>query len=216
MVDQIANVTIANIGMDNDYNLINGVLDYGAMEAGDPMCMYGTTITETDRAPIGIYIDNWISCTIPNEVIERRGSAVLALVLALSIYRPVMCKYVSAAGASFDYQNDNIQLLPVPTHPMDLGRAAFMLADPAFTRAGMYQMSNTIHNMSGHDAGPMLGQGNGKYWQQNDLGNWIAERDGAEETIFLPMMFDRSDIRFESDQNALEWVEGQVRKYAPT
>ncbi|NKB39642.1 MAG: hypothetical protein GKR86_01045 [Ilumatobacter sp.] len=214
MVDQIANVAISNIGMDLEYNLVHGVLDHAAMMAGDPMCMYGTTITETDKAPVGVYIDNWISSTVPNQIIERRGAAVLALVLALSIYRPVVCKFVSASGASFDHKSDNIQLIPVPTHPMDLGRAAFMLACPMFTRAGTYQMSNTIHNMDGWDAGPIMGRGNGEYWQKNDLGKWAADRDGAEEVVFLPMMRDHANYKyFQSDKDALEWVQSQLKKF---
>lgn len=213
LVADIANVAVANTGLDLDYNLVHGVLDYGAMVAGDPMCMYGTTITETDRAPIGVYIDNWISASIPNRYIERRGSAVLALVLALSIYRPVICKYVGAAGFGPDPKTDNIQILPVPTHPMDLGRAAFMLANPSFTRMGMYCMPNTIHDHPGVDFGPMLAGGNGKHWQSTQLGNWMAERDGAESNIFLPMMFDTKDARFKSDKAALDWVQETVKSY---
>lgn len=213
LVSGISNVSVANLGMDLDYNLVHGVLDYGAMEAGNPMCMYGTTITETDRAPIGVYIDNWITCTVPNEVIERRGVAILALVLALSVYRPVLCKYVAASGASFDHSNDNIQLIPIPTHPMDLGRAAFALCDPMFTRAGVYEMTQTIHNIKGADAGPMMGSGAGRFWQRNELGRWAADRDGAEEVVFLHMMDDGSDPRFTTDKAASAWVQETVHKY---
>ena len=133
--------------------------------------------------------------------------------LALSIYRPVLCKYVAASGASFDAGNDNIQLLPVPTHPMDLGRAAFMLCDPMFTRAGMYQMPNTIHNIEGRDVGPIMGHGAGASWQRNDLGKWAAKRDGAEEIVFLHMMRDWHDPRFSSDQSALDWVQKTAHRF---
>ena len=50
MVDKIANVAVTNLGMDLDYNLVHGVIDYGAMTAGNPECMYGTTITENRQS----------------------------------------------------------------------------------------------------------------------------------------------------------------------
>lgn len=217
LVDRISNVAIEGTSIQLEYNPVYGMLDQAAMDAGNPMCMYGATMTTDDRSPVMVYVDNWISSTIPNDRIVRRGVAVLALVQALSVYRPVFAKFVAASGATFDRHNDNIQIIPVPTYPMDLSRAAWMLASPEFTRAGVYSLSNLVHDQVGMDFGPIMAGGRGKVWQKTQLGKWAAARDGVTDHVFLPMMMDKRDTSdWKNDETALKWVQKHVKRLRPT
>ena len=126
-------MALSDYALDFDYNPVYGMLDYQAMLVGNPACMYGPTIVETDRSPINIYIDPWVSGNVRASVINARGVGILALVQALSVFRPVNA-YILKGSRHRPARADTIQTLQVPTAPMDLARASFILCSPTVNR----------------------------------------------------------------------------------
>lgn len=210
-VDQFANLAIQDYERVLGYNEKVGMVDIGSMYSGDPMCMYGPTIEETDTAPINVYIDTWTSFAIPTDQMERRGVAVLALVQALSVFRPVNVSLVTGTHHSPSRTNV-IQVLALPTAPMDLARASWMLASPLFFRRGFLPMTWAIARDKRHCGIPMLSD---SAWQEQELGNWLAAKSGVNEVVHLPYMMHKSST-WSTDAATLNWVKETVAKYAAT
>ena len=130
----------------------------------------------------------------------------MALVEALTVFRPV--KMLVVDGASVGSTN-LIQVCPVPTHPMDMAKATFMACSPMYTRIGMIANLKYVgKNKSNHI--PPLKQG--KVWQTNELGNWVAALEGVEDVVHLPMM-QGDDPRFETQQGCIKWVMTQIERF---
>lgn len=210
-VKHFSNVAIREHGITFDYNMHHGVLDYHTALTGDPMCMYGATIAETDRSPVHVYVDPWVSGDVGPHIIERRGIAVLALVQALSIYRPVKCS-VLKGSTNVPSRNQVIQIIDIPTAPMDLARASWMLSSPMLNRQGFLVAVHTaVDNFKPCVSPPLYNVG----WQQNGgMAKWMAERDGVDDVIFLHRL--TSAFAWDSDDKAIAWVKDQLDKYVPS
>lgn len=208
MVDKVSNSAVKTFGLGYDYGAEEGELDVNAWLAGEEQCVYGPLPTHTERAPIKIYLDLWISGTIPNRVIENRGIAVLALVQALSLYRSVSLEVVVPVRHRA-VRKDLIMTVPVPTAPMDLGRAAFACYNPLLVRQGLYLMTFPHLETTKPDG---LGAVFDNFsWQGGKLGEFMADLDGIQEHIFLPMMFDNGI--WNDQNNILPWVLEHMNKY---
>lgn len=210
-VTQFGNVALQDHAIDLEFNCEQGDLDIGGWASGEPEHLYGPTYTKTDRAPVAVTVDQWIWAGCHTSTIERRGVASMALVQALSMYRPVML-YVVLADRHVPSNTNAVQVIPAPCNPMDTARCAFMLAAPPFVRAGMMAMLHQIAQ-SGADCGiPAVSAGMG--WQATQLGGWLAPRLGVEtdNIVHLPMMLDNQS--FGSDGDALAWVRANVAKYS--
>lgn len=211
LVDKFANVAIQNYTQEMEYNANYGVLDYEAAMAGDPLCVYGPTIELSDKSPVVLYFDSWIASTISRREIEMRGIAMLALALSLSMYRPVQVKMVCALGFMPNRLNI-IQQIDVPTAPMDLSRASWMVGSPMMPRIGLFQMVQEIAKSKQYCMLPMLGMGKLQQWQATQLGDWLAKQDGVTDYTFLPMMR-HSNKHWKSEATALAWVERELARH---
>ena len=207
-VNEFSNIAIKDYEATLEWNDQTGELDYEAATAGEEQYMYGPTIEQTDTAPVSIYVDAWTSAMIPTSDMRRRGIAVLALVQALSVYRPVNA-YVVAGCRHMPTKSDVLQVCRVPTNPMDLPRAAFMLGSPMFFRQGLLPLVYE-HAMTRAQCGVPLLQ-NGK-WQGAEMGEWLAEKEGVHEALLLPYMMGR-EHQWGSDDAVLEWVKQQMKRY---
>lgn len=205
-VDQFANLALADYAPTMDYNTQVGVLDYQAALAGDPMCLYGPTVDETDKSPVHIYLDCWTSCTVSPRVMETRGIAVLALALALSIYRPVIVKTVTGLAHKSGDANV-IMTCNVPTAPMDLGIAAWQLSNPAYFRLGHLIGLQEVVGTSKPCFVPRL---DNTQWQSTKMSGWLAERDNVHDVVFLPHMMDNGS--WGQRDYALAWVKQQLER----
>lgn len=209
LVDRFANLAIADYDVDMEYNTQIGVLDYHAALAGDPNCMFGPAMVETDRSPVQIYLDCWTSCTISPKAMETRGIAVLALAMALSVFRPVRVKVVTGLQHS-PTRTNMIQIIDVPTAPMDISYASWMLASPAFFRRGLLMRAWDIAESKKWCGIPRLSNVS---WQLRDMGKWLADQDGVNDFVFLPHMLDQG--QWGSEEYALSWVKQQLARFAP-
>ncbi len=207
-VDRFANLALKDYERTLDFNMQTGVLDYHAAMLGDPLCVYGPTIEETDRAPVQIYLDCWTSVMIPKEQMERRGIALLALVQALSVFRPVMLSVVTGTMHS-PTRTNVIQIVPVPTAPMNLARASWMMASPMFFRVGLLDQAWNLAKSSASCGIPLLADSK---WQQTQLGEWLAAKENVRDVVHLPFMM-YSDNTWNNDASTLAWVKAQLARF---
>jgi hypothetical protein len=207
LVDKFANLAIKDYARVLDYNLISGQLDYQAAMSGDPLCMYGQTIEETDTAPVHIYVDAWTSWNVSPRAMEMRGVAVLALTLALSMHRPVLTKVVTGLKHRPSGVN-SIQVIDVPTTPMDLSMASWMMASPMFFRHGIMSMAHGLAEDKRECGLPTL---DNMGWQKNGMAKWLAAREGVREVVFLPLMM--GDRVWEDEAYVEAWVKGKIAKF---
>ena len=211
MMENFTNLTLKDYDRVLDWNLVSGVLDQQAAMSGDPMCMYGPTIEKTSTAPIAIYLDLWVSSSVDARVLELRGIAVLALVQILNMFRPVQLKVVSGMGYGPTREN-SIQVIPVPTAPMDLARASWMIASPLLPRRGLYRMVYEIAKCRKQCAGPLMFGAGMRDWQTTQMGNWLAKREGINEVVHLPLMYGHN-ADWDSEEQALAWVKKTVARF---
>lgn len=105
----------------------------------DPMrCL---TPRDCESSPAEIWVDLSCSAGVSYDTLEKRGIAVLALVMKLQAIRPVdlyLCVGSQTNGVAV--------ALHVNTRPLDLATAAFMMADGQFCRL---PMAAILRNASG-------------------------------------------------------------------
>lgn len=206
-VTQFGNVALQDYAIDFEYNLTYGVLDYGAMMAGNPACMYGATVVETDRSPIDIYIDPWVRGEVSASVIAARGVGILALVQALSVLRPVNA-YILKGSHHNPAKTDTIQTLQIPTAPMDIARASFILCSPTVNRQGFLNSIHAAHKTKRHCSSPPM---NAARWQRDGMPKWMAERNGVRDYLHLTGMFDAG--MWGNDERVIAWIKEQIAKF---
>jgi len=206
-VTQFGNVALRDYAVDYEYNVVHGALDYAAMEAGNPACMYGPTITETDRSPVHIYIDTWTSGMIDPDVMRARGIGILALVQALSIYRPVQV-YITKTSHFSPKREDTLQIVQLPTQPMDLARATFALCSPTVNRIGLLSSIHSVHDCNDFCPSPRFSNGP---WASARAPNWVAERLGVQNKLFMPGSI--SAKFWNNDTKVIAWIKEQIEKF---
>lgn len=104
-----------------------------AFLAGQPKDMYTIYNSEDENTttPINIYVETLVSAGISHEQLIHRGVAVLAFVLAMNNIRPVEL-YTVCIGHSSGKTTGIV--CKVPSKPLSLEQATFMLCDPVYYR----------------------------------------------------------------------------------
>lgn len=102
--------------------------------AGQPYDMWNIVSSEEQSitTPINVYVETLVSAGISQDELIARGVCVLAFVLAMNNIRPVEL-YTICIGKPAGGKTGGI-VCRVPSKPLDLQRAAFMLCDPAYYR----------------------------------------------------------------------------------
>ena len=113
-----------------------GAPNVGAFLAGSPVAMRQRRRVVDAAAPLTVFVDTVSSGGISAGDLKKRGAAILALVRALSGVRPVT---VYAVAAMQQHGCANSWIMVRLDQPLDLARAAFALAHPAFARGLAYE-----------------------------------------------------------------------------
>lgn len=166
-----------------------GVPNVPAYLSGSPMAMRMRRRVMAPMAPVVVLSDNFAAFNVKKEQILRRGAAVLALVRALTAYRPVTL--YSTIGLAADKKM--VGAFRVETAPLDLARAAWALGSPTVLR-------NCWHLVFGHICG------NGyKAGFRVDAPAAVARELGFSDYIVAPRV-----ENFETDEDAAAWVASEV------
>jgi hypothetical protein len=139
--------------------------DVPAFLAGDPSCMRRKVIATREIAPMKLFISMSSSAGVGIETLTKRGICLLALVIALSRVRPIelytfnAVHYRTWGGGRWENNYDPfskkrhdtiiskdhqrlVDLVQLPTAPLDLGLISFCLVNQGFTRGMCYSYLN--------------------------------------------------------------------------
>jgi len=134
MLDQI-DATGLDLARAEWVNDVAGALaDVPAFLAGHHASMKAKRVLRDDRAPIRIFTDLTSSAMIDHSVLAKRGTAMLALTMALSQARPVECFAVVALNHNKG-KGAAIAVVTIPAAPLELSTACHVLTSASFARS---------------------------------------------------------------------------------
>jgi hypothetical protein len=128
--------------------------------AGQPLNMRTRQRAQTESAPLAIMVDLGISAAISAQQVRNRGTAILALVRALSAHRPIelwAMDFGSAddgAATAYSFGHSRISnavccAAKIETSPLDLSTACYALTHPAFVRQVLFGLEEKYHDFRG-------------------------------------------------------------------
>jgi hypothetical protein len=123
-----------------------------AFIAGQPLNMRTRVKHQIDSAPLAIMVDLGISAAISAAQVSNRGTAILALVRALSAHRPIelwAMDFGAADEGGMGLPNCVVVAARISTTPLDLSTASYALTHPAFVRQVLFSLETKYHNFVG-------------------------------------------------------------------
>lgn len=172
-------------------SVAGGVANVPAYLAGHPASMRMRRRVMKQQAPLVVLVDCFASAGVSVDAIERRGAAVLALVRAVSVIRPVTLVAFCALGGD----KTTVHSFRVETAPLDLSRAAWALGSPNVLRHHFHALRGKI-------------TGDGSCYQGGypdpDATADLAAALGFEEYVSTGQLVG-ADPNWQSDEAAAEW-----------
>lgn len=178
--------------------------------AGQPYDMWNIVNSEEQSitTPLNIYVETLVSAGVSHHQLIQRGVCILAFVLAMSNIRPVEL-YTICIGQPYGATTGGI-MCRVPSKPIDLARACFMLCDPAYYRRLAFaaiadqSMSNQESVRWPWDDQPTTKTHEPKMRELLDM---------DEQDIFMPggYLFDKQML-----DNPVQWVKDKIQEYSGT
>jgi hypothetical protein len=98
-----------------------------------------------EHAPIAIIACSTISAGVDSRTIRKRGTTILALVLALARVRPISLHTVATTGAENGDRDETVLCTRIETAPLDLSMACWALTSPGFARRMNYSVAAKIN-----------------------------------------------------------------------
>lgn len=181
-----------------------------AFLAGNPLAMRRRVKISDDAAPLAVVVDIGVSASVKAATIERRGAAALALVRLLAATRPVTLWAVSGQNISrySDHATDAAFGVQIETAPLDVARAAWLLASPDAFRRAAFAACQTI---GGYPTETDIN------WLQNShtrhhalLRDCLPALTGCADFLLVPSLITAGETQFGSDDDAAAWVKAQL------
>lgn len=115
--------------------------------AGLPTPMRRQHEEPDDKAPITILVCTTSSAGIDSKTLEKRGTIILALVMALSRIRPIALTALCMLNGR--EEGETILTSVINTSPLDLATACYVLTSAGFDRRLHHGISKKLNNFSG-------------------------------------------------------------------
>jgi len=117
--------------------------------AGLPTPMRRLRHTQDERAPITILVTTTSSAAVSAKTLAKRGTVILALVLALSRIRPVSLRQLTVVDGNRDRTGETVITAEINTTPLDLATACYVLTSAGFARRLTYDLARGLNGFSG-------------------------------------------------------------------
>lgn len=117
--------------------------------AGLPTPMRRQREIGDEHHPIAIFVCSTISGAISTSLIQKRGTTILALVLALARVRPVSLCTVATIGGERGDRIETVLSTRIETAPLHLASACWALTSPGFARRLNYDIARKINGFEG-------------------------------------------------------------------
>lgn len=187
----------------NEYldDVAGAVPNVPAFVAGLPLNMRRKVKRVNEAAPIAVIVNTTLSGGISIEDMQARGSAILALVRALSSRRPV--ELWSGTGIHADV-GALWQLYRIETAPLDLARAAFILSHPCATRGIQYGVGRSPeYGFNGHWP---YSSGQDKHIER---AAFVRALPHVSEVLYIPS----AHVDEASIKDPINWITENVKAY---
>jgi hypothetical protein len=199
LLDQIeTDLDLSGLSRQSVPALAGGAPCVPAMLSGHPLTMRARRPVASPAGEVTILASAFISASISHDVIARRGAAVLALVRAVSLVRPV--RLVIFYADSGKGTRSSLVSVPIETAPLDLARAAWALTAPEFLRQLLLPICDKTLGKDYNQGQPFTG----------DAGAAVAGLLGAESYLALPDLLSSNSTAFKTDRAALEWLQSNL------
>jgi hypothetical protein len=167
---------------------------------GNPRNMRKRAKAERQAQHVTIYVSVIASAGINAKDLLTRGSAILALVEALTMRRIGVDIYLlgEQAGSTGRAQDDVFTTIRVENRPLDLSTAAFGLAHPAFGRSLLIDWC-IANGTPGHGPFPHASG----YGQPEYLTNLAKILDAEPGSLFIPLAYLTDRLIFDAPER---WV----------
>lgn len=180
---------------------------------GAPECMYSMNEVQNNAMPLKVIVDTTSSGGITSEQLSKRGTVILAAVMALAAVRPVTLEAVSSMDCDKQFRfNGNdfcAARVAINSAPIDLGSACLALCNTGFTRRVMYGATEGKYLSPGHwpsrDGKMMMGR--------DDATNaWYLSMYGEdpETTLYIPTIHLYDTLMTEPEK----WITEVLAKYS--
>lgn len=117
------------------------------MLAGRPANMRRMVMTQDEKAPITILATTTSSGGIHASTLQKRGTVILALVMALTRVRPVSLQQLTILDGRDN--GETVITAEINTHPLDLATACYALTSAGFARRLTYGLAETLNRFTG-------------------------------------------------------------------
>jgi len=115
--------------------------------AGRPTPMRRIAYQQDETSPITILVVTTSSVVISSDILAKRGTVILALVMALSRLRPVSLQQICAVDGKAD--GETIITSEINTTPLDLATACYVLTSAGFARRLTYDLAAAYNKFRG-------------------------------------------------------------------
>lgn len=179
---------------------------------GQPDTMYKLVESEisSDKSPIDIYVQLNASGGISVKDLVARGNAILGFVMAMQNIRPINLYAISISTTPKNPYSASGTKIKLPTNPMDLDRALYILGNPSFFRQLCF--GQLVY----HDYGTIKRVGIPWPWggaMPHDAEHVNAVREMVnigEKDIYIPAPHLFND---EYIKNPIGWIKKELAKY---
>jgi hypothetical protein len=173
--------------------------------AGLPTPMRVLENSPDENAPITILATTTSSGALSAELLCRRGTAILALVLALSRFRPISLYLLSTLDGNQDGTGETILLTRINTTPLDLATACYVLTSSGFDRRITHNVGTKLNKFTGSWPRGFNYFSPGEYYAN------LTHRLNFDPTKTLVVEAARLDDPIVD--NSVLWVQTQVNKF---
>ena len=117
--------------------------------AGFPTPMRRIVTTGDEKAPITVLASIAPSASVKASMFTKRGTVILALVMALARTRPVSLHVIDYGDGSRDNTGETVVSIRVNTDPLDLSTACYMLTSVGFVRRAIFSWQEVVNSYRG-------------------------------------------------------------------
>lgn len=178
---------------------------------GEPECMREPMEVSSEHAPMTIVVDTACSASVSARQMETRGIAILAVVMALSASRPITLKTVSVSSGFKNKEGDKYAIVAVdlPTTPIDLATAAYVLTHVGYTRNLKYGYASKYLGFDDGKWPTFKGVVYGKVQTVEYQENVKKYMELEGEVLMIPAAFSEDGVI----ENPEEWIQSILDKY---
>ncbi len=175
--------------------------------AGLPTPMRRQASYTDTKAPINIFASTMSSAGVDSKTLAKRGTVILALVLALMRTRPVRLWQLTCTDGYADRSGETIITAQINTAPLDLATACYVLTSAGFARDITYNLAEKLNDFSGGWPRAFNYRNPSAYY--NSLIDRLVPPSEAKNTLIIP----GGQLGDRLLKEPLQWVQHYVDRF---